>query len=50
MFDSIKKEIKFIKSRMNYFGIKNYHLVSILFLEIIGWTLVIVLGYKALNN
>ncbi len=47
ILDAAKREAKFVKSRMNYLGIKNYHLLSIVFLEIIGWTLIFILGYKA---
>ena len=49
ILDAIKREVGFVKSRMEYLGIKNYHLMSIFFLEIIGWTLVIVLGYKLIS-
>jgi len=49
ILDTIKREVGFVKSRMKYLGIKNYHLMSIFFLEIIGWTLVIVLGCKLIS-
>ena len=43
----IKNEIQFIKNRMYMLGMKRWHLFSILSLEIIGWTLIFILGYKA---
>ncbi len=49
MFNSMKNEINFIRQRMYMLGLKRWHLFTILSLEIIGWTLVFVLGYKCLT-
>ena len=49
MFNLIKKEAEFVKNSMYMLGLNKWHLFSILSLEIIGWTLIFILGYKAYN-
>ena len=49
MFDFIKNEIQLFKDRMYMLGLNKWHLFSIMSLEIIGWTLIFIFGYKAYN-
>lgn len=45
--DFIKKEAAFFKERMYMLGMNKYHLMSAVCLEIIGWTIIFILGWKA---